>query len=228
MFLLDVSLSIGNDANFEKITDFAATVVHAAESQGIDARYAVILFARHAWIRFSISDDIANVTEAISSIKYSTSVSRDVDHKGTNIPEALDLLRKAGGNGTLGLRNDSEYKCVIFITDGRSNTVQLVAEQQGVGRITDDFRTAQLEKDKNNTKSNAKKLHDSEVYNQVFAIGVKGKRELAKDELSAIDSANNPIEITGFNETEFSNALGQIQNLFCDREYKPSMYIASC
>ena len=230
VFVLDVSVSIGNDANFEKLTDFAVKVINAANNQGIDARYAVILFARHAWINFKISDDVTNVTEAITSIKYSTSLNEDVDHKGTNTPDSLDLLKEAGSNGTLGLRDNSDYNCVIFVTDGKSNTVQLVAEQQGIktsGSAFKAFKEKQLEKDKNNTISSAKMLHESGVYSQIFAIGVEGNKKLSEDELSAIDSANDPILVEGFNETEISNVLGQIQNLFCDCEYKPFMYVHS-
>ena len=219
-------MSIGDNANFERITDFAVNVVNAVESQGIDARYAVILFARHAWIRFKISDDIANVTEAITSIKYTTSVSKEIDHEGTNIPEALDLLREAGKDERLGLRDDSDYKCVIFVTDGRSNTAKLVAKQQGMetsGSAYKAFKYKQLEKDTNNTKANAKKLHDSGVYDQIFAIGIKAKKDIDTEELRYIDTANNPIVVEGFNETEFSIALEQIH--FCNREYKPSMYM---
>lgn len=219
VFVLDVSVSIGNDSNFERITNFCVKLIQATKDQGIDAKFATILFARHAWIHFKINDTtITNATEAIASIQYSKVLNKDIDHKGTNIPEALELLRVAGENGSLGLRNESDYKSVVFVTDGRTNTLDLEKEKLG---LTSALRGAKknkhLKKDENNTLINAQKLHRSGVYDQVFAIGIKAKSDISKKQLDAIDSANNAILVEGFNET--NDAFENIQELFCDREY---------
>ena len=92
VFVLDVSVSIENDTNFGLIRDF---VTQAASFMSIgvnETLFSVLLFARHAWINFTIPSytNRADLINALNDISY-FDVS-ELNHTGTNIPEALDLL----------------------------------------------------------------------------------------------------------------------------------------
>lgn len=65
---------------------------------------SVILFACNALIKFPLAEytDLNSFRDAVDDIKYD-----EVKQVGTNTPDALNLLRIAGLDGTLGLRNDT-------------------------------------------------------------------------------------------------------------------------
>ena len=84
-------------------------------------------------------------------------------HVTTNTPDALKLLRIEGrAGGALGLRDDADH-IVVFITDGRANT----KKRTGNSRTTDAV----------NTEIEADLLHSSEIYDQIYSVGIRGKND---------------------------------------------------
>ena len=119
VFVLDVSISIGNDENFQTVTQFASDVSEFLDIGINDSLVGMMLFARHANVHFHVQEHTNedDLIAAIGSIVYSEI--SELDRTGTNIPEALDLLRTAGqSGGELVLRDDpTTTKIVIFVTD---------------------------------------------------------------------------------------------------------------
>ena len=100
---------------------------------------------------------------------------------GTNTAAALDLLRTAGQpGGTLNLRNGYTHVAMI-ITDGRSNNQQA-------------------------TLTAASALHSSNIYDQVYAIGVSGA---VATELNAIASDPSLVFFTSTFDSDSVAALEQ-------------------
>jgi len=92
---------------------------------------------------------------------------------GTDTFDALDLLRTAGGDGRLGLRLGYVHIAIV-VTDGASSNLGA-------------------------TLSAASALHASNIYDQVYAVGVSGAR---MTELEAIASDPSLVFFT----TNFDNA----------------------
>ena len=116
MFVLDISLSIGSDVNFNLMKDIVTSAIHLMNISAECSHAAVILFAAHANIRFDLNDytDEQSLINAINNIRWS-----EIDTTirfGTNTPAALDLTTGAGQNGTLGLMDDVLHIDVV-ITD---------------------------------------------------------------------------------------------------------------
>ena len=177
--------------------------------------FSVIRFARHASISFPILQHTnrADLTEAVNQLSY-FNLSR-LDRTGTNIPEALDLLREGGQDGRIGLRNGS-YRHAIFITDGRPNTRDL--EEARLGRRLN-RREAREHRilDEQNSIAAARRLHASGVYNDVFAIGIRAQRDINFVELDAI--ASHPefrFEIQGFTQDTFEVVIRLLNEDLCD------------
>ena len=76
-----------------------------------NSRVAVILFNDFARLHFNLNEFI-NINSLVGSIHTLPYFSG-----GTDIPEALNLLRTTAENGALGIRNDSR-QVAIFLTDG--------------------------------------------------------------------------------------------------------------
>ena len=100
MFVLDVSISIGNDENFRTVTQFASDMSRFLDIGLNDSLVGMMLFARHSNVHFHIQEHTNedDLTAAIDSIVYSEIP--ELDCTSTNIPEALDLLRTAGRSGS--------------------------------------------------------------------------------------------------------------------------------
>ena len=92
---------------------------------------------------------------------------------GTDTDAALDLLRTAGGDGRLGLRPGYVHVAIV-VTDGRSS-------------------------DQGATIRAANALHASNIYDQVYAVGVSGAD---MTELRAIATSPSLVFFT----TNFNNA----------------------
>ena len=189
VFVLDVSISIEDEENFQLMKDFIMNSTNLVTVGLNDSLAAVILFARHAWINFTLTEytDKTSFLNAVNQIRYNE-ISK-YDHTGTNTPEALDLLRTAAQDGRLGLRNDTD-KIVVFITDGRPNTNHLGYS---------------IEQAKMDTKTAANKLHELSIYDQFYVVGIKGHRGLSHEILRTIAGSSNSSVI--FNIDNFTNDL---------------------
>ena len=218
VFVLDVSVSIENDANFGLIRDF---VTQAASFMSIgvnETLFSVLLFARHAWINFTIPSytNRADLINAVDDISY-FDVS-ELNRTGTNIPEALDLLTDGAQDGRIGLRADANYKHAIFITDGRANTRDLAETLLG-RRLNNTERQQLRQEDEENTLLAAMRLHDSGLYDDVYAIGIRGSHNINFEELEHIASRPGlEFVIDDFTEAAFQAVLQELSGEICERK----------
>ena len=208
VFVLDVSISIGSDENFKVITDFVSNISVVLDIGLKDNLVGVILFARHATIHFHVQEHTNedDLTAAITGIVYSDIP--QLNRTGTNMPEALDLLRTAGQiGGELRFRDDPTIaKVAVFITDGRPNTKHLTGNTR--------------QEDAQNTQDAAARLHESGIYDQVYAIGIRGKRIINFKELNFI--ASDPslvVIIQDFDAELFQGLERNLTNVVCGRKY---------
>jgi len=197
IFVLDTSKSINNEKNFGIMKDFIKDTTDVMNINLNDSLAAVVLFARKATIRFSLTEHTNknNFQQAVDNIKYD-----EVKQTGTNIPSALNLLRIAGQDGRLALRNGT-VKVAVLITDGRPNLrhLNILNSQAKAG-----------------TKKAATRLHNSGIYDQVYSIGVEEHRAIGK---VLKDIANPPslvFSITGFNTTLFQELTRKLTLSFCN------------
>jgi len=212
-FVLDVSVSIGNinDTYFKIIKNFAKDVSRFLDIGMNDSLVGVILFGRDAWISFDlqeypVKDDLI---EAIDNI-VSTGITKH-NRTGTNIPAALKLLETAGqSHGALRLRNDqNKPKIVIFVTDGRVN----------IRRIEQITGKAAKKDDKKVLKDAADSLHEQQIYQQIFAIGVNGKKKIDRAELELIATDKSKVFIFDkTNLTVFEELHKNLTSMACNRK----------
>ena len=200
VFVLDTSISVKTEQNFGIMRNFVKNTAEAININLNDSLAAVVLFGDIAWIRFPMTEytDMNSFRKAVDSIQF-----EEVKRIGTNTPDALNLLRIAGQDGRLGLRNDT-LKLVVFITDGRPHLNHLnILRGQAIA----------------DTQEAATKLHDSGVYDQVYSVGIEGKRRSIGRVLNYI--ANPPslvYHITGFNATLFQQLTQNFTLSFCNGE----------
>ena len=177
---------------------------------------SLMIFARHAWINFPITQytNADDLIDAINQISYYDTP--ELNRTGTNIPEALDLLREGGQDGRIGLRGNANFTTAIFITDGRANNIDLVEEQTGED-LKGDARKNQKAQDEANAVAAAERLHESGVYDEVFAVGIEGSHKINEYELKAI--ASDPafvFKIEDFSRAAFQAVIFQINEELCD------------
>ena len=211
--MCDVSISIGSDANFNVIRNFVAAISNFVTIGPNDNLVGKILFARHANISFHVQEhtNAEDLTAAINSIVYSEIP--ELDRTGTNIPEALDLLRTAGRpGGELRFRDDPDVtRVAVFITDGRPNTKDLTGNSRA--------------EDAENTEKAAARLHESGIYDQIYAIGIQGNKNINFEELSLI--ASDPllvIVVQDFDAELFEELERNLTNLVCGRKYLQQIF----
>ena len=202
VFVLDISISIKDDDNFNLIKDFVTSIFPAVNISAECSHAAVILFARDATIRFDLNKytNVTSLTNAVNEIVYS-----EIDEKvrtSTNTPSALDLLRIAGLDGRLGLRNGFVHVGVV-ITDGRPNINHLNISRPEASKRTE-------------TAGN--ELHKARIYNQIYAIGIEGSRRLGDTLKFIADPEELVFSIAGFDEELFDELRRNISRQFCDRE----------
>ena len=216
VYVLDVSLSIENDANFGLMRDL---VIQSAQQLVIgedDVLFSLILFARYAHIMFDISQytNREDLIEAIDNIHYLDTP--ELNRTGTNIAEALDLVREAGQDGRLRLRPDATSRNVIFITDGRSNTIKLTEAQTGMRIIGSGPREEHLRQDEQNSIEAAMRLRASGIYGNIFAIGIRANHDPNLVELNSIASRPEfKFEIESFTAEAFQEVVDVLTREIC-------------
>ena len=173
-----------------------------------DSLVGMMLFARHSNVHFHVQEHTNedDLTAAIDNIVYSEIP--ELDCIGTNIPEALDLLRTAGrSGGELRLRDDqTTAKIVVFATDGRPNTKDLTGNSR--------------QQDAQNTEDAAARLHESDVYDQVYANGIRGNKNINFVELEYIASDPSLVYIIDdFDEQLFESLRQNLTNAVCEHKY---------
>ena len=202
VFVLDVSLSIGSEANFQLMKDFVESTFNMMNISEDCSRAAVMLFARDAWVRFTLSDyhDVGDLHNALDEIRYDDI--SEYNHTGTNTPAALELMRTAAYDGTLGMRNGMVH-IAVFITDGRPNIKHLGVSNNMAAQ---------------STETAANRLHGSDIYDQVYAVGIEGNKPLGRtlDIIAQPSSLVFPIE--GFDAALFEELGRNITLEFCNRE----------
>ena len=209
-----MSLSIGDDSIFDVIRTFIISVIRFLDIGITTNCVGKILFARHASISFHVLEHTNedDLTEAIDSI--SIDAISELNRTGTNMPEALDLMRTAGrSGGELMFRDDdSVAKVAVFITDGRPNTKDL----------NNDTNKVAAQK----TEDAAARLHESGIYDQIYAIGIEGNKNINFKELRFIASDPSLVFIVrDFSPELFEEVQRNLTNIVCRRKYILKMYI---
>ena len=218
MFVLDNSISIGNDTNFGLIRDLVIQITQQLTIGLDNSLVSVIIFARHAAINFTLTEH-TNRTELIDAInEISYFDLPELNRTGTNIPDALNLLRTGGQDGSIGLRDNASFSHVIFITDGRPNTVNLEEERTGID-LKGQAKKDHLSQDAADTQEAAERLHDAGIYDETFAIGIKGTHRINLEELEAIASRPEFVfEIEAFTPEAFQVVALQLADEICTRK----------
>ena len=212
--MLDISKSIGQrdqrlaDKNFRDVTTFISNVVQFLNISLSNSLVGVVQFARWADIKFNVSyyANKSDLLHAINSLKYGNIT--DVKHETTNTPNALNLLKTAGQEGgKLGLRYDlSTTHIAVIITDGRANTHKRTGNRR--------------RKDDEDTEIAARDLHEANVYDQIYCVGIRGKRdEIDTKQLEVI--ASDPsltFILDDFTEQTFEELLENLTSLVCRRK----------
>ena len=204
VFVLDISQSIGNENNFELMKDFVTSTLPLVNISAECSHAAVVLFAANATIMFNLSKytDVTNLTNAINKIRYSNFT--EETRTGTNSPAALDLIRIAGKDGTLGLR-DGFVHIGVFITDGRPHLKHINSSIKG-------------EEANRMTQIAGERLHEAGIFDQIYAIGIEAKKPLG-DTLDLIaDPKSLVFSIDDFEEELFMELGRNITERFCNRE----------
>ena len=202
VFVLDISISIKDDKNFNLMKKFVTSTFDIMNISAECSHAAVILFARDATIRFDLNEytDVTSLTNAVNEIVYS-----EIDEEvrtSTNTPSALDLLRIAGLDGRLGLR-DGFVHIGVVITDGRPNLNHLNISKDEANELTE-------------TAGN--RLHEAEIYDQIYAIGIEGNKPLGDTLRFIADPEELVFPIAGFDEELFAELSENISKQFCNRE----------
>ena len=203
-----MSLSIGDDSIFDVVRTFINSVIRFLDISPTTNCVGKILFARHASISFNVQEhhNEDDLTAAIDSI--SIDAISELNRTGTNMPEALDLMRTAGqSGGELMFRDDDTVtRIAVFITDGRPNTKDLTGNAR--------------QQDAQNTEDAAARLHESGVYDQIYAIGIEGNRNINFRELEFIASDPSLVFIVqDFDAELFEELENNLTSIFCGRKY---------
>ena len=199
VFVLDTSVSVKTEKNFGVMRDFLKNTADIINIGLNDSLAAVVLFADSAWIRFSLTKytDLNSFRNAVDDIIYD-----EVKQSGTNTPDALNLLRTAGQDGRLGVRNDT-VKVVVMITDGRPNLKHLnIPRGQAIA----------------DTQEAATRLHKSGIYDHVYSIGIEGTRRIGRVLNFIAYRSSLVFSITGFDASLFQQLTNNFTSSFCNGE----------
>ena len=219
VFVLDISKSIGQsnqseaDSNYGRMKNFTLDVVDHLSIGPEHGMVGVVEFARWANITFSVSkyDNKSDLKTAIKDLEYGNI--NDDRHETTNTPDALKLLRTEGQEGgALGLRDDADH-IVIFITDGRANTR---------ARTTNDPKT-----DAVNTETEAGRLHNESIYDQIYTIGIRGGNNEINDTQLKIIATDPSLyeELDDFTSEDLDNLQQHLIRQICECTECKLLYI---
>ena len=204
VYVLDISQSIDSDTNFNLMKDLVIRSIRLMNISAECSHAAVILFGTNATIRFDLDDytDEQSLINAINDITWSEL--GFIARFATNTPAALDLMRVAGQNGKLRLR-DGVVHIGVVITDGvpylKHINSSITAKQ--ASQITADA---------------ADRLHETKIYDQIYAIGIEGRDALGDTLKSIADPESLQFPIAGFDDDLFMQLGRDITEEFCNRE----------
>ena len=190
--------------NFQLMKDFVARTFNLVNISADCSRAGLILFARDAFIAFNLNEytDEASLRNALNQIQLSDYPRRAV-RRGTNTPAALDLMRIAAQNGSLGLsaRRSDRARIALVITDGRPNL-------RGIDQTEAEQRTERA----------GNLLRQSGEYDQIYAVGIEGQHPI-RDTLRFIASPPSlEFPIAEFSEELFNQLSMDIAREFCNRK----------
>ena len=205
VFVLDVSNSIPSEEDFQLMKNFVARTFPLVNISASCSRAGLILFASDARIEFNLNEytDEASLQNALDNVTL-RGVSANRFRRGTNTPAALNLMRTAAQDGSLGLRDD-RVQVAVVITDGRPSLRHI-----GIPREQDaDERTEHA----------GNILRDANIYEQIYAIGIEGGRGEIRDTLRFIaDPPELTFLIANFSEELFNEAAENTSRQFCNRK----------
>ena len=114
-FVLDTSGSISS-TSFQYVREFIEDIVLEMNIGPNNSRVAVIIFNEDAELYFNMNafNDTDSLIMSIHNLPYFGG--------GTDIPEALNLLRTTAQDGSLGIRHNNR-QIAIFLTDGQGGDV---------------------------------------------------------------------------------------------------------
>ena len=212
-----MSVSIGGDKHFDNIKAFVKSVCQFIDIGMKESLVGVVLFARDAWIEFDLQQYLvqSDLIEAIDRIVYSN-ISK-LNRTGTNTPAVLQLLGTAGQKGgPLRLRHDpNKPKIAVFVTDGRTNT----RDQ------TNNLRS----QDRDETKVAAKNLHDLQIYDHIYTVGIRGNREVDFEELNYIATDESQvIIIDDFSIEILMGVQRTLTDIVCNRKLTMQQFMHKC
>ena len=170
VFVLDTSGSIGT-AGFQMVREFTEQISMLLDIGKRRSLVGVILFSNNAIVHFSVTQ---HTTASTLLPALNPGLPYSGARGGTNTQDALTLLRTAGQTGNALDLRPGYVPIAIVVTDGRSNS-------------------------RNATLTAASALHASNIYYQVYAVGVSGA-DLT--ELNAIASDPSLVFFT----SNFNNA----------------------
>ena len=184
VLVLDDSISVTNKPkNWPLIINFTASLATFLDIGLNNSLMGVMLFGGDAIIHFNARQYLDQAS-LVEAIKNTKSR----PSKGTSTWLALDLLRNSSQpNGTMMLREDFPAIAIV-VTDGRSHN-----------------RTA--------TEIAAQELHDSKIFDQVYAVGIGRVNET---ELRSIASDPSLAYIVRFTESDFNELWHNLSQQFCN------------
>ena len=202
-----MSQSIGEESDFDVVKTFINNVINFLTIGPDDNLVGKIKFARHATIQFHVQEHTNEVDLKAAVDNCSLAMNEpDKGRIGTNMPEALNLMRTAGrSGGDLMFRDDDTVtKVAVFITDGRPNTKDLNG---------DSIRVASQK-----TEDAAARLHESGIYDQIYAIGIEGRKKIKELEFIASDPSLM-FTVEDFRPGLFEELQRNLTNIICGRKY---------
>ena len=190
VFVIDTSGSI-DATEFQMIREFTASLVQLLSIGPQESLVGTILFSTNAIVHFDIPThpDIASLSAAFDPNLP------PFQQQGTNTAGALNLLVSSAQGGPMPMNLRPGFPAIaIVITDGQSN-------------------------DRARTLASAQAVHASNIFQQVYAVGV-GNADVT--ELNAIASDLSLV----FNTNSFdSTAIQQLQQSLSQRLCDSKVYL---